>query len=240
MLSESNGPVFKVLVYDDMGRDVISSVLRVNDLRQWGVTIHLNINTTRHMIPDVPVIYLISPTQENLAIVTSDLSRGLYSPAYLNFLSSIPRPLLEDFASQIATANTSEHLASLHDQYLNWISAEPDLFSLNLDGAYGTLNSAQTSDEALDGLVDKIVSGLFSVVATMGTIPIIRCPRSGAAELVATKLDRKLRDHVLNSKGGSDLFGRDQKNQATTSRPVLVIADRNLGKLPAWCLIYLR
>ena len=29
------------LVFDDMGRDAISSVMRVNDLRSYGVTIHL-------------------------------------------------------------------------------------------------------------------------------------------------------------------------------------------------------
>jgi hypothetical protein len=30
-----------VLVFDNLGRDIISSVLRVNDLRSRGVTIHL-------------------------------------------------------------------------------------------------------------------------------------------------------------------------------------------------------
>jgi sec1 family domain-containing protein 1 len=48
----------------------------------------------RHPIPDVPVIYLVEPTATNLQIITSDLARNLYSPAYVNFLSSIPRPLL--------------------------------------------------------------------------------------------------------------------------------------------------
>lgn len=39
---DANGqPIWKVLVFDTLGRDVISSVLRVNDLRSWGVTIHL-------------------------------------------------------------------------------------------------------------------------------------------------------------------------------------------------------
>lgn len=33
----SDGAVWKVLVFDEMGRDVISSVLRVNDLRGSGV-----------------------------------------------------------------------------------------------------------------------------------------------------------------------------------------------------------
>ena len=41
ILNEDGDPVWKVLVFDSMGRDIISSVLRVNDLRAWGVTIHL-------------------------------------------------------------------------------------------------------------------------------------------------------------------------------------------------------
>jgi hypothetical protein len=53
ILSETGEPIWKVLVFDDFARDVVSSVLRVNDLRSWGVTIYLSINTTRHMIPDV-------------------------------------------------------------------------------------------------------------------------------------------------------------------------------------------
>lgn len=41
ILNEDGDPIWKVLVFDNMGRDVISSVLRVNDLRAWGITIHL-------------------------------------------------------------------------------------------------------------------------------------------------------------------------------------------------------
>ena len=41
ILNEDGDPIWKVLVFDTMGRDVISSVLRVNDLRAWGITIHL-------------------------------------------------------------------------------------------------------------------------------------------------------------------------------------------------------
>ena len=41
LLNEEGEPVWKVLVFDDLGRDIISSVLRVNDLRSKGVTIHL-------------------------------------------------------------------------------------------------------------------------------------------------------------------------------------------------------
>jgi sec1 family domain-containing protein 1 len=113
---------------------------------------------------------LVEPTASNLKAITYDLSRGLYSPAYINFLSSIPRPLLEDFARQTAEAGTSESIAQFYDQYLNFIVGEPDLFSLGMrkENTYWALNSARTKDEELDHVVDRIVSGLFSVMVTMG------------------------------------------------------------------------
>lgn len=117
----------------------------------------------------MPVIYLVEPTAENIRLITSDLERGLYSPAYINFLSSVPRPLLEDFASQIATAGVSEHIAQVYDQYLNFVVSEPDLFSLGMGNeAYWAMNTAKIADEMMDTMVDRIVTGLFSVVVTMG------------------------------------------------------------------------
>jgi hypothetical protein len=226
-------PIWKVLVFDNLGRDVISSVLRVNDLRACGITIHLNINTTRHIIPDVPVIYLVEPTSANLQIISSDLARNLYDSAYINFLSSIPRQLLEEFAAQTASTNTGDKIAQLYDQYLNFIVSERDLFSLGLSDVYFLMNSANTSDEQLDTAIDQIVSGLFSVAVTLGTIPIIRCAKGAAAEIIAAKLDRKLRDHILNSKE-SNLFAGQKGGSAGTpaSRPVLVLLDRNVDLTP--------
>lgn len=115
------------------------------------------------------MIYLVEPTADNLQRITQDLQKGLYSPAYINFLSSISRPLLEDFATQTAEAGTSESISQVFDQYLNFIVSEPNLFSLGMGReTYWAMNSAQTSDEDIDGNVDRIVSGLFSVAVTMG------------------------------------------------------------------------
>lgn len=191
----------------------------------------------RAPIPDVPVVYLLEPTAHNLQKITEDLQKGLYSPAYINFLSSIPRPLLEDFATMTATAGTSEQIAHVYDQYLNFIVAEPDLFSLGMEKehVYWALNSAKTTDEELDHVVDKVVSGLFSVIVTMGVIPIIRASRGAAAEMIAQKLDRKLRDHILNSGSKDGLFSNNRPNSSAgtpTSRPVLVLLDRNVDLTP--------
>jgi sec1 family domain-containing protein 1 len=101
--------------------------------------------------------------------IASDLSRNLYSDAYINFLYSIPRPAMEEFASQVASDGTSESIAQLYDQYLNFVVAEPDLFSLAMGReTYWTLNSATTPDDKVDELIDKVVVGLFSVAVTMG------------------------------------------------------------------------
>lgn len=183
----------------------------------------------------MPVLYLVEPTATNIQLICSDLSKGLYSPAYVNFLSSVPRPLLEDLAAQIAATNTAEHIAQVYDQYLNFIVAEPDLFSLGMGKeTYYTFSSGKVDDSIVEGAVDRIVSGLFSVAVTLSSVPIIRCQPSELAKAIATKLDRKLRDHVLNSK--DNLFSPSQRGQqaayAVPSRPVLIILDRNVDLVP--------
>lgn len=124
----------------------------------------------------------------------------------------------------------------MFDQYLNFVVSEPNLFSLGMGkDIYWTMNSAATTDEEIDSKVDRIVSGLFSVSVTMGTIPIIRCPKGGAAEMIAAKLDRKLRDHILNAK--DNLFSAANARggsaaRTPASRPVLIIVDRNVDLVP--------
>lgn len=47
-------PVWKFLVFDKLGQDVISSVLRVSDLREAGVTVHMQLKADRLQMEDVP------------------------------------------------------------------------------------------------------------------------------------------------------------------------------------------
>ena len=79
---------------------------------------------------------------------------------------------MEDFAAEIAESGTAESVVQMYDQYLNFIVGEPDLFSLGMGKeAYWALNSAQTKEDEIDSIVDRTVSGLFSVVVTMGMYP---------------------------------------------------------------------
>jgi sec1 family domain-containing protein 1 len=56
-------PVWKFLVFDKLGQDVISSVLRVSDLREAGVTVHMQLKADRLQIEDVPASKLPSSFQ---------------------------------------------------------------------------------------------------------------------------------------------------------------------------------
>ncbi|KAK9343548.1 Sec1-like protein [Lipomyces starkeyi] len=236
--ANNDDPIWKVLVFDKFGQDIISSVLRVNDLFQNGVTVHMLLNSERYQIPDVPAVYFVSPNADNVKRISQDLNQNLYESAYINFISSIPRSLLEDFASQ--NINTTHMISQVYDQYLNFIVTEPDSFSLALDKVYSTLASPKVKDEEIEAIIDKVVIGLFSVVVTIGQIPTIRCPRGNAAEMIAEKLDQKLRDFVINSRDST--FNTQTQN---LQRPVLIIFDRNVDLVPllshSWtyqCLIH--
>ncbi|KAI7881626.1 Sec1-like protein [Lichtheimia hyalospora FSU 10163] len=219
--------LWKALIFDKFGQDIISSIMRVNDLRENGVTVHMLLSQDRSSLPDVPAVYFVEPTSENVKKICEDMSRGLYESYYINFCSTIPRPVLEELASTTAANETSDQVTQVYDQYLNFICTNPDVFSLNQSQVFVTLNNPGAPESLIDETIDKAVNSLFSVIVTMGVIPIIRCPRGNAAEMIATKLDSKLRDHVMNSR--ANLFSNSSSN---LQRPVLILLDRNMDLTP--------
>lgn len=78
----------------------------------------------------MPAIYFISPTAENVARLCQDLKNELYDGYYLNFISPIPRSLLEDIAQAAIAANSVQQIYRVYDQYSNFISLEDELFCL--------------------------------------------------------------------------------------------------------------
>lgn len=50
--------------------------------------------------------------------------------------------------------------------------------------------------------------------------------------MIAAKLDRKLRDHILNAKDNLFSGNRSSSMPTTSSRPVLIIVDRNVDLVP--------
>ncbi|WMV51679.1 hypothetical protein MTR67_045064 [Solanum verrucosum] len=220
----ANEEVYKIIIYDRFCQDILSPLIHVKDLRKHGVTLYFLIDKDRKPVHDVPAVYFVQPTHLNVQRIISDASSSLYDSFHLNFSSSIPRPLLEDLASGTINSESIERIAKVHDQYLEFVTLEDNLFSLAYKNCYLQLNDPSAGDKEIDEIVEKIVSGLFSVLATLAVIPVIRCPRGGPAEMVASLLDQRLRDHLLAK---NNLFSEGANFTSSFQRPVLCLFDRN-------------
>ncbi|KAI0361490.1 Sec1-like protein [Trametes cingulata] len=252
----SGPPVWKVLVLDQYTKDVLATVLRVQDLRDVGVTLHVQLHSNRPPLSDVPAVYFVSPTLANIRRIAQDLEKGLYESFHLNFVEPLPRALLEELAAAVARDGTGDFVEQVLDQYLSFIAPSPSLFSLlpppNAAPAsapnaaagpsapslphstYAVLNSPASTEQQIEEEIERVATGLFSVVVTMGHVPIIRAPRGNAAEMIAKRLEQKIRDAILSSARShtTSLFAQDASGLSNLQRPLLLILDRNIDLVP--------
>uniref|UniRef100_A0A9L0IUC9 Sec1 family domain-containing protein 1 n=1 Tax=Equus asinus TaxID=9793 RepID=A0A9L0IUC9_EQUAS len=225
-------PVWKVLIYDRFGQDIISPLLSVKELRDMGITLHLLLHSDRDPIPDVPAVYFVMPSEENIDRMCQDLRNQLYESYYLNFISAISRSKLEDIANAALAASAVAQVAKVFDQYLNFITLEDDMFVLCNQNkelvSYRAINRPDITDTEMETVMDTIVDSLFCFFVTLGAVPIIRCSRGTAAEMVAVKLDKKLRENLRDAR--NSLFTGDTlgAGQFSFQRPLLVLVDRNI------------
>jgi hypothetical protein len=216
---------WKILIYDAPCRSIISPILSVQQLRRQGVTLHLLLGADRESIPDVPAVYFCRPTPANLARIAQDCAANLYpAGVYLNFCPKLPRAAMEDFAKLVVQSQSVQRIASLHDQYVNYVCLEERLFSLHQNNSYQIMHASGTTDAQMQSFMGDIAMGLLSVVASTGSLPIVRCPRGGATEMVARSLHQLLLEqgHLVQQPSSGD-----------RSRPLLVILDRNADVLTA-------
>ncbi|KAL6068512.1 Sec1 domain containing protein 1 [Balamuthia mandrillaris] len=214
--------VWKVLVYDDVGRDIISPLFKVGDLRKLGITLHLPLHSDREQLNDVPAIYFVTPTEQNIKRIAKDCGARLYDAFHLNFTSTIPRPLMESLAESTLESDSVSLISKVYDQYMHFVSLEEQLFTFNQPDSYVAFNSSKVSDSQAEANIDAVVESLFSVLITMQQVPIIRCPRNTAASMVAAKLNTRLKEHLL--KRGTLL----DSPSSSFVRPVLILLDRNV------------
>lgn len=238
--ASSMEPEWKVLIYDRFGQDIISPLLSVSELRDLGVTLYLSLHSDRDPVPDVQAIYFILPTDENISRMCRDMQNQLYEGYHFNFISAIPRHKLEDLASAAVLGNAETYVTKVFDQYLNFISLEDDMFLLrnqNRDAiSYYSINRAAIKDTEMMSIIDAIVDSLYCVFVCLGAIPIIRCPRGNAAEMVAERLDKKLRENIRDARNSffsatpsvTGGMGQSPGGQFSFQRPLLVIMDRNI------------
>lgn len=174
------------------------------------MTLHMMIHSKREEISDVPAVYFVRPTEKNLKRIAEDCKNDLYSSFYLNFSSPLPRPMLERLAMTTLRDGKAAKIAKIVDQYLPFLCLERDLFTLNLDRTFQSYVDPTASDKSVESKMDEIASGLFAIMATMKHVPVIQCPKGGAAEAVGRRLVTMIRRNMASADSifeGSEQLG---------------------------------
>ncbi|KAJ3426910.1 sec1 family domain-containing protein [Anaeramoeba flamelloides] len=226
---------WKILIYDTRCQSMLLPLFKVQDLKDLGITLHFNIKSKRESIKDVPAIYFVAPTEENLNLIIEDFSKDLYDHYYLNFSPQVSTESLQKLARSLVDLKMIDKVSSIYDQYLNFYSLRPKLFELGLTSTYYKLNTS-TNQEEVEYLLEKTAKGIFSVFVTLGVIPIIRAQEGNAAEYIAQKVseyfEQNLNPKNVNSQGGgtnSKLFlNRFNSLAGNFQRPVLILVDRQI------------
>lgn len=225
---EDSEDVWKVLIYDSTGRDIIAPLLSVAELRSAGVTLHMLLHSQRHPIPDVPAVYFVEPTSNNIARIASDAVKGIYASLWVNFTNAASREILETLAEGVAFTSRPNPLAGrisrVFDMYASFHALQHNLFSLSLEGIYASLNAVKVTNVEVEKIVAEIVDRLFCVLVTLGIVPFIRAQRGGPASMVANRLDRRIREHLKMANNA--FIDGGGFAAAPTERPLLVLMDR--------------
>ncbi|CRG97356.1 Sec1 family protein, putative [Plasmodium gallinaceum] len=223
ILYYSHDKIWKILIYDYEGQNILAPLLKVGNLRHHGVTLNLNIHKERNTIPEVNAVYLIDNNKENIDKIIKDMINNMYGSYYINFLSYVSDENLEYFASECVKNNIVSYVSRITDRYLKFISLSSTTFSLNIPFCFKILH--ESNDELIQNIMDKITEGLISFLVTLGVVPIIRVSSNSSypSKTIAQKLHKKIYE-LLNLRSSNNYVF----NSKTIQRPLLILADRDV------------
>ncbi len=64
--SDPSRPIWKLFIMDRTAQKIVSPVLKVNDLREHGVTLFLHFSQEREAVNEVPAVYFVEPSSANI------------------------------------------------------------------------------------------------------------------------------------------------------------------------------
>ena len=79
-------------------------------------------DAARDRIPDVPAVYFVQPTEANVERIAKDCAENLYDEIHVNFVSTLPRPLLESLARRVVESESVRRVSKVYQQHLNFVA----------------------------------------------------------------------------------------------------------------------
>lgn len=178
--------VWKILIHDQFGKDSLSTVFKIGDLRSENVTLNLHLFSERDKIHGVNALYLVQPSTENINQIIEDISQDLYDSMYINFTYPISPENLQKFANAVGKYSAISKIQQIQQHYIDFVSLSPRHFTFSMKQVYSqlkTFTSTQKSEK-----LDHIAVSLFSVLKSLGIVPIIQY-QAGLGQEIATRLE---------------------------------------------------
>ena len=220
---------FKILLFDDEAFNILSPLLKIYYLRDYNISMTLNIKDAREKISDIMAIYIVSLTKENLDYIYDDMKNQIFDNIYINFLSYDTgdinnKNILDEFYRKIAYLENNSCLYKISIIPINICLYHPKIFSLNIKKPYLLLNSPNISDNIYQEYLSKISIGLFSSLFLMKTYPVVKYHKGFFGDDIIKKIQAEFNYLFKTNPEIKDDF----KLKKNSKRTLLLILDRDI------------
>ena len=218
---------FKVLIYDDKVFNILYPLLKVFFLREYNISLTLNIKDHRDKIPDIMAIYIVSNTEENLNIIYNDMSNQIFENFSINFIIYDTSDLnesnrIQNFFQKISILDNNNSIYNISIYPIDIAIYHSKVYSLNIKRPYYYLNAPNIPDEKYNEYLSNLSNGLFSCLYLLKKIPIIKYRTGFFAEDITKKLQNHFKYLFEKFPEEKELF-KLKKNERT----LLILLDRD-------------
>ena len=220
---------FKILLFDDKVFTILSPLLKIFFIREYNISLTLNIKDPREKMQDIMAIYIIYLTKGNLDYLYSDIKNQIFDNFYINFIVyDISAPentkLLENFYNDISNLDNNSSIYKISIIPIDLFLYHPQIFSLNLKKPYLLLNSPNISDDVYQNYLTKISNGIFSALFLMKTYPIVKYHKGFFGDDIIKKIQTSFNYLFKTSPEIKEEF----KVKKNSKRTLLLILDRDI------------
>ncbi|KAL1190845.1 Protein transport Sec1b [Cardamine amara subsp. amara] len=169
----SSKSAWKVLVMDKFTVKVMSSVCKMSEITQEGISLVEVITKHRQPMTAMEAIYFIQPTEANVTAFLSDMNgkSPLYKKAFVFFSSPISRSLVTLIKKDL---RAMKRIGALKEMNLEYISMDAQGFITNNENALEELFSDEESHQRADACLNLVAKRIATVLASLKEYPFVR------------------------------------------------------------------
>ena len=220
---------FKVLLFDDKAFNILSPLLKIYYLREYNISLTLNIKDNREKMPDIMAIYIIYLTEENLNYLYEDIKNEIFDNFCINIIfydnqDNENNNLLTNFYQKISNLENNNCIYKISIIPMDICLYHPKIFSLNIKKPYLLLNSPNISDDIYQKYLSQLSNGLFSCLYLMKTYPVVKYHKGFFGDDIIKKIQNHFNYLFKNSPEIKEEF----KLKKNAKRTLLLILDRDI------------